>query len=162
MVQSIRAWLFSIYLLKPKTGKLSLDMTTNYFGFQPWAMVWEFHQSLNNLYSAEPAVLALSYHIGHLSHCQARPAYRIGSRMIIYLTDEDSDGMKSQFFHPSDNHLSTWCFTDQRLYEAFYNYLCGALFIQSIVRMIKNIIVHLMIFFIICVYGGVHYKYFIL
>ena len=162
MVQSIRVWLFSIYLLKPKTGKLSLDMTTNYFGFQPWAMVWEFHQSLNNLYSAEPAVLALSYHIGHLSHGQARPAYKIGSRMIIYLTDEDSDGMKSQFFHPSDNHLSTWCFTDQRLYEAFYNYLCGALFIQSIVRMIKNIIVHLMIFFIICVYGGVHYKYFIL
>ena len=70
-------------------------------------MVWEFHQSLNNLYSAEPAVLALSYHIGHLSHGQARPAYKIGSRMIIYLTDEDSDGMKSQFFHPSDNHLST-------------------------------------------------------
>ena len=61
-------------------------------------MVWEFHQSLNNLYSAEPAVLALSYHIGHLSHGQARPAYKIGSRMIIYLTDEDSDGMKSQFF----------------------------------------------------------------
>ena len=91
-------------------------------------------------------------------------AYRIGSRMIIYLTDEDSDGMKSQFFHPSDNHLSTWCFTDQRLYEAFYNYLCRALFIQLIVRRIKNIIVHLMIFFIICVLGeggGHHYKIYI-
>ena len=33
--------------------------------------------------------------------------YRIGSRMIIYVTDEDRDGMNSQFFHPSDNHFST-------------------------------------------------------
>ena len=30
---------FQHYLLKPKTGKLSLDMTTNYFGFQPWAQL---------------------------------------------------------------------------------------------------------------------------
>ena len=63
-------------------------------------------------------------------------AYRIRSRMIIYLTDEDSDDMQRQFFHPSGNRLSTRSFTDQWLYATFYDYTCGALFMQSILRRI--------------------------
>ena len=37
-------------------------------------MAWEFHHPFNTLYYAEPAVLALSCHIGHLSHGQADQA----------------------------------------------------------------------------------------
>ena len=71
--------------------------------------------------------------------------------MIIHLTDEDSDDTQSQFFHPPDNRLPTRCFIDMRLCVAFYDYSCGALFLQSIVRMIKNGIVHMMLFLIVCV-----------
>ena len=40
-------------------------------------MAWEFHHPFNTLYYAEPAVLALSCHIGHLSQAdQAAPGFQ--------------------------------------------------------------------------------------